>query len=410
MGFFLTEEKVQKLVDEFNSPLYVFDKNGFIKNYFALFNSMRAIYPNYQIAYSYKTNYTPYICKLVKDMGGYAEVVSDMEYCLAKKIGYSEDKIIYNGPAKGTKMFENMIGGGMVNIDNLQEAYKIAEFAKENKVQISVGIRVNIDFDDGFISRFGVEVGSDDFNSIVSTLSDAGVEINGLHFHLSRHRELSTWAKRTNLLIKIADQFLRKNLKYISLGSGMYADMETELKEQFHSVPSYEEYAQVTMQPFFEHYGKDGPIVFTEPGTTLVARYISFISKVLSIKKIKDKTFACMDGSFENLGEICTIKNIPVKKVLSGHGERAVNVDLVGYTCLEQDVMRKNYDQPIAIGDVLVFGNVGGYSIVSKPPFIQPNCSMVEVCGDDFKKIMRGETFDDVFSKFSYIEEDGEKL
>ena len=32
---------------------------------------------------SYKTNYTSYICKPVKNLGGYAEVVSDMEYQVA---------------------------------------------------------------------------------------------------------------------------------------------------------------------------------------------------------------------------------------------------------------------------------------------------------------------------------------
>ena len=28
----------------------------------------------------------------------------------------------------------------------------------------------------------------------------------------------------------------------------------------------------------------------------------------------------------------------------------------------------------VAVGDYVAFGNVGGYSIVDKPPFIQPNC------------------------------------
>lgn len=58
-------------------------------------------YDNYIPGYSYKTNYAPHICKLVKSLGGYAEVVSDMELYVAKKIGYENSEIIYNGPCKG---------------------------------------------------------------------------------------------------------------------------------------------------------------------------------------------------------------------------------------------------------------------------------------------------------------------
>ena len=66
------------------STYYVFKEKDFIDNYKSFFDTFRKYYSNYQIAYSYKTNYTPYICKLVKELGGYAEVVSKMEYDLAK--------------------------------------------------------------------------------------------------------------------------------------------------------------------------------------------------------------------------------------------------------------------------------------------------------------------------------------
>ena len=69
----------RSLLGERSTPFYVFDTQGFIENYQALQAAMQQVYPNYRVAYSYKTNYTPYICNLVKSLGGYAEVVSDME-------------------------------------------------------------------------------------------------------------------------------------------------------------------------------------------------------------------------------------------------------------------------------------------------------------------------------------------
>ena len=55
----LKQNFVSELTDKFGSPLYVFHADEFIINYISLLNAMRSIYPKYNIAYSYKTNYTP---------------------------------------------------------------------------------------------------------------------------------------------------------------------------------------------------------------------------------------------------------------------------------------------------------------------------------------------------------------
>ena len=83
----MRKDSIKQLIESHETPFYVFDEEGFIANYNKLCDAMRAYYPNYVPGYSYKTNYTPYVCQLVKSLGGYAEVVSDMEYQLAKKIG-----------------------------------------------------------------------------------------------------------------------------------------------------------------------------------------------------------------------------------------------------------------------------------------------------------------------------------
>ena len=46
------------------------------------------------------------------------EVVSDMEYTLAKRLGYPDSQIIYNGPCKGRCMEEHILNGGISNIDS----------------------------------------------------------------------------------------------------------------------------------------------------------------------------------------------------------------------------------------------------------------------------------------------------
>jgi len=397
----------KELISSIKTPFYVFDERGFISNYEALQKAMRAVYPKYTIAYSYKTNYTPYICELVKRLGGYAEVVSDMEYTLAKKLGYSNDRIVYNGPAKGECLDMHLLQGGLINIDSLDEAKRVKQLAKDNPSHLfKVGFRINLDIGENFISRFGMSPDSEELDEAIKRLNNcANLQIVGVHGHISRSRSLEAWARRAEIMLDAADKYINGIPEYISLGSGMFADMPDELKAQFGDVPTYEDYARVTMQPFANRYKDTQPIVFTEPGTTIVARYLDFITRILSIKKIRGRYMATMDGSYENLGEICTLKKLPIKVVKSHNGKHYNSIDIVGYTCLEQDIMYSGYSGKLGTGDVLVFENVGGYSIVSKPQFILPNCSMVAYESDGtVKEIMRHETFDDVFSKFVFSE------
>lgn len=401
---------IKSLIKSNSTPFYLFDEAEFINNYRTLESIFKAIYPDYHISYSYKTNYTPFICELVKHLGGYAEVVSDMEYTLAKKLGYNNTNIVYNGPSKGPEMYEHLENNGILNIDSLDEAKRIGTYcnAHINK-QYKVGIRINMDLGTDFISRFGLEDDSPELLETIKVIRNTNnLKLVGLHCHISRCRGLEAWRQRSAIMLSMADKYIDGIPEYISLGSGMYADMTDYLKSQFggSTVPSYEDYAEAAIRPFAEHYkdSAEKPKLFTEPGTTVVARYLSFISKVLSIKQIRGRNIANMDGDYHNLGEICTIKKLPTYVIPGGNNQTYYNnIDIMGFTCLEQDVMMSGWSGELAEGDIIVFENCGGYSIVSKPQFIKPQSAMyVKRVSGDIKMIMRPESFDDVFGKFIF--------
>lgn len=404
-------ETIKKLIKKNGTPFYLFDEGGFIKNYRKLEDTFRSIYPNYQISYSYKTNYTPFVCQLVKNLGGYAEVVSDMEYTLAKKLGYANNQIVYNGPSKGENIFEHIENQGILNLDSLDETKCVVAYCKAHfDKQYTCGMRINMDLGSAnFISRFGLEPNSEDMLAVIKLIRDTpNLELIGLHCHISRCRGVDAWAERAKIMLNMADNYINGVPRYISLGSGMFADMAEYLRNQFggDSVPTYEDYCKATIAPFAEHY-KDvdnKPILFTEPGTTVVARYLSFVSKVLSIKHIRGRWIANMDGDYHNLGEICTMKKLPTHVIAGGNEQKRYdNIDIMGFTCLEQDVMVPAWNGKLAEGDVIVFDNCGGYSIVSKPQFIKPQSAMfAKRINGNIQLIMRAETFDDVFNKFSF--------
>ena len=398
-----------ELIKEYGSPLYVFHDAEFIENYDHLCRAMREYYPNYLPAYSYKTNYTPHICKLVKSLGGYAEVVSDMELYVALKLGYKHEHIVYNGPCKGPQMEEHVLNGGISNIDNKAEAERIIALAKYHpNINIKVGIRINTDIGANFISRFGLEIYADEMEEVVSKLKqEPNIKVVGLHMHVSRARYLEAWQKRIDNILDAADKYIDGIPEYIDLGSGMFADMEDSLKNQFSiKVPSYEEYSEVVAGTMAKHYinAKEKPLLMTEPGTTVVSRYLSLLTTVTGVKTIRGNHYALVDADYHNTGETSRMMKVPFTLYSCGNGEEAgENPDIMGFTCLEQDCIYKQFPQKVKVGDVIEFRNIGGYSVVYKPPFIQPCCAMVAIKKDSTVVIAkRKETFEDIFKTFTF--------
>lgn len=401
---------LKELENRYGSPLYLFNEEEFISNYNSFVASFQKYYPKYQLSYSYKTNYTPYVCKLVKELGGYAEVVSDMEYSVAKAIGYAPSQIVYNGPYKGELGKESLLNGGIINVDNLEEMRHVCEIASEHSdKKLEIGIRVNINIGQHFISRFGIDSDSADLQTAFDMVAEIdNLEVVGLHCHIGQSRTLEAWSNRAKIMLQLADKYFPNTPpKYIDMGSGMFARMEEALAKQFgDNIPTFEDYAAAVAIPFAEHYKhlsqQDKPILFTEPGTTVINSYIDFIGKVESIKHIKGHEFCVLNCSKDNLGDICKMKKLPLRVYHdSNPQEELKSASFVGYTCLEHDVMYTEYAGKLAVGDYVVFGNVGGYSNVSKPPFIFWNCPMIaKHPSGEYNVMKRGETFEDVFKTY----------
>lgn len=414
----LSNEQVNNLCSIYGSPLYIFHVDDFIENYYNLLNAIRKYYSKYNIAYSYKTNYTPRICKVVKELGGLAEVVSNMEYNLAKKIGYENHNIVYNGPVKGEGLFSHVKNGGVANIDSLDEMATIVEFAKDNpRLSIRIAFRVNIDIGQGFISRFGLDAYEDEQFDASSELHYAfnivkkqpNISVVGLHCHIGRSRGIKAWQNRIRIMFVLIDRYFKEFPEFIDLGSGMNSVMEPVLAEQFgETIPKFSEYAEIIGKAMSDKYGglptDEQPFLFTEPGTTLISGCMSFLGRVETIKTVKGKTYITFNCSGGNMGDICHLKNLPIEIYHNGGDFKKVNdATFVGYTCLENDYMYKGFDGEIAVGDIVQFRNVGSYSNVFKPPFILPNCAMAQINEKgESELIKQKETMDDLLHTYVF--------
>ena len=165
----MDKQIIKKLQAEYGEAFYLLDSAQFRKNFAELKAAFNDIYPNWNIAYSYKTNYTPKLCKIVNELGGYAEVVSEMELEIAKRVGCKMDRVIWNGPVKNVPIMEQfLLDGGTINIDCIEELEQVKNIHNRHADKlINVGIRCNYDVNDGVVSRFGFDIDGEDFMEAV---------------------------------------------------------------------------------------------------------------------------------------------------------------------------------------------------------------------------------------------------
>ncbi|MBR5822715.1 MAG: pyridoxal-dependent decarboxylase [Paludibacteraceae bacterium] len=403
----LTSETMSELCDVYGNAFYLLDSKKFSNNFVELSNEFKKIYPNFNIAYSYKTNYTPKLCKIVNENGGYAEVVSEMELEIALRIGVEATKIIWNGPIKNQdKIKQLLLMGGTVNIDSVFEIETIKKIAHQNpNHRLNLGIRCNFDVGDGVISRFGFDIDSIEFEQALDFIKNIeNVHLINLQCHFAK-RNVEYWPARAKGMATLALR-VKERLGYIpdriDIGGGLFGHMDDTLKAQFSTtIPTYEDYAKAAASVFAEHFPNLETELLIEPGSALVGDCMKFVGKIETIKTVRNKTFATMLGSQKNIsmGGV----NPPIFVIKSGTERKHYeNVDIVGYTCIEGDVLYHDYEGDLSVGDYVVFSNCGSYSLVMKPPFILPNFPVIDISGNKVELIKRQEYFDDIFHTFSF--------
>jgi len=401
MGIELSKDILDNLKSEYGEAFYLLDSEQFKTNFIELKAAFSLIYSNFNIAYSYKTNYSPKLCRIVNDLGGYAEVVSEMEMELALRIGVNPRNIIWNGPIKNPIEVEKfLLKGGVVNIDSVDELGLIKEVVEKYSNDIfRLGIRCNYDVNDGVVSRFGIDVESEDFNSVLAYISSSSnIDLVNLQCHFAK-RQIDYWPARARGMIDLIDR-IGIVPKRIDLGGALFGKMAESLKEQFSSaIPDYVDYAKAVATIFYDRFGDNGPELIIEPGSALVGDCMKFVGTVKTIKNIRGKYIATVLGSQKNIS--MTGVNPPIEVIAGGEAQGFYeSIDLVGFTCIEGDVLYKNYRGRLAKGDAIVISNCGSYSLVMKPPFILPNFPVLDISNEKTEVIKRAETFDDIFHTF----------
>lgn len=385
---------------QFSTPCFIFDEAEFQRGVAGFHDALALKFKSVAIGYSVKTNSLPYALMQAHRFGCKAEVVSHDEYRLARLCGFAPNDIIYNGPMKSWETFhEAMVGGAIVNIETKRELQWLDRLSEGHVY--NVGLRLNINIskvspedadgeDDN--SRFGFSDETDEFADAVNFISSRSkLRLAGLHIHRTAH---SRSPRFYELSIEYAASVIKKydlDLDYLDVGGGYFGI--------FPNKPTFEDYAESFYRPL-KKAGLENLKIIVEPGNALTASCFKFLSEVIDVKKVDEKTrFVTTDGSRNDIDPFFK-KTDYLKEILYKSDNRDTEPlqIITGCTCLEYDRLFTLTNKPrLEVGDRILYNNVGAYTMTLSPQFIRlwPRVYAVDREGE-YKLVRRESRAEDI--------------
>jgi len=252
----------------------------------------------------------------------------------------------------------------------------------ENQDKSSIGLRVNpkISFSDDprydpcrQFSKLGVDI-----NDLLN--GDSINTIKGLHFHtvFAATQYTALFQTLTKLRSLMGEKF--EVLDWLNFGGGYF----------YGQIADNEGFCQVVTQ-LRDEFGVD---IYIEPGNAIVGKAGYLLCTVIDCFNSDGKAVAVLDTSVNHHPEVFEFQRQPE---LVGHDPTGrYSALLAGSTCLAGDLFGEyRFNQPLQVGERLVFKHVGAYSLVKANRFNGYNLPDVYMANEDQIRRIKQYSYED---------------
>lgn len=389
-----------ELVARHGSPLFVFSERTLVSRQHELRDALALRFPRSQLAWSYKTNYLDAVCRVFHREGSWAEVVSELEFDKARRLGVPGEHILFNGPYKPEAALEKAFGAGAhVHLDHFDELLLAERVAARLGLRPKVSLRVNMSVvGTPPWSRFGFNLENGQALDAARRLVAGGrLHLTGLHCHIGTFvQDVEAYRQEARKLAEFANLLRRElsvRMETIDLGGGLAS--RNTLHAQYlpgeQTTPSFAQYTEAMADGLsaLETAGGEQPTIFLESGRALVDEAGFLVTTVHATKRLPDGRRALvLDAGVNVLPTAAWYRHdvVPAQD-FAGTPEPSV---LVGPLCMAIDVLR---DQllfpPVGPGELLVFKNVGAYNVTQWMQFIVARPAVVLVSRSGESAVIR---------------------
>ena len=401
---------IDHLVAAHGSPLFVFSETTIRHTIRQARESFTTRYPNITFCWSYKTNYLDAICSIFHQEGSIAEVVSEMEYDKARRLGVAGSDIIFNGPNKSIKALTKAASeGAKIHIDHFDEIDDLEAVADKLGLTIPVAIRLNLDAGIQPVwGRFGFNLESGQALDAARRITMGGkLKLIGLHCHIGTFiLEPDAYRIQIEKMVAFGYQLEEKLgiiIEYYDVGGGLPS--KSNLKGSYMpaeiSVPAIDSYAEKLAEGLNNALRPgDYPRVYIESGRGLIDEAGYLITTNKASKRLPDGSKSYVLDAGVNLLYTATWYkfNIETDRELTGMGELS---QLNGPLCMNIDIVDEGIMlPPMPRGTRLILSPVGAYNVTQAMQFIEYRPASVLITEESKIELIReAESLQDLVGK-----------
>jgi diaminopimelate decarboxylase len=358
----LSRELQLKAVNDFKTPLYLYDGDKVVQCYRELYDFIK--WPKLKIHYAMKANYNFQLLKLLNEQGASLDTVSPAEVLLAFKAGFNSDQIIYtanNLTEDEVEMVHSL--GVLMNIGSLS---RLERFGQKYP-GTNICLRFNPDVVDGGhkhimtggdLTKFGILM--KDVDQVLEITKKYNLTVVGIHEHTGsglQHTESVFQSMKNIMAIATAKNF--PNLKFLDFGGGFKVPYEPNETP----IDYLEMGAEITrlFSEYCKEYGRELEMYF-EPGKYIVAEAGYLLVEVNTIKDNNGRIIVgCNSGFPQLIRPMLYDAYHHIVNLSNPHGEPKL-YDICGNICETGDRFAEQREiAEIREGDILSIENSGAY-------------------------------------------------
>jgi diaminopimelate decarboxylase len=374
------------------TPAYIFYENKFQE---MVANVKHALGEKIPLCYSIKAN--PFLLNCLPEALSMIEVCSPGELSICEEMHIAPERIIYSGVMKETEDIERAVRLEV----GIMTGESLLHVQLENEACLKYGVRkkVILRFSSG--NQFGMS--KEDICSVIANrFGYPGLEIVGLHYYSGTQKKLRSIEKDLQrlegLLTTLRDDYGFEP-ELVEYGPGLPVEyFQPDMVEQ--DKATLTQAAEVICR-FAEKY----PLGI-EMGRFLASSCGVFVTQVKDIKRINGENYVICDGGIHHLkyyGQTMAMKIPPVAQASSVEEllkksatlYRPENMEnttedreeycLCGSLCTVADVLVRSIElSPLSIGDYLMFGKCGAYSVTEGASmFLSRDLPGIYLCKED---------------------------
>lgn len=394
---------VDELAKQYGTPLYIYRENAIRESFQSLKNAFPEI--RTRIHYAVKANSNPWILKILREEGAWADVVSPGEIYLALYAGFPVERLLFTQNSVSDEEMKFALEKKVrINVESISQLKRLKKLAPGTDISIRFNIYVGAGHHSHVItggpeSKFGIDW--DKTDEVKEIISNGSLNLKGIHCHIGSgilDAEMFVFAVKN--LLKTAKKF--PDLEFIDFGGGIGIPYKAHEQKPI-QVKALAEKLIKEYRNFCIEYGKE-PDLALEPGRYLVAQSGSLLCRVTSIKKSRKYTFIGTNTGFNHLIRPAFYGSYhEIEPALKREGNR-IKAVITGNLCESGDVFTRNEDgieprlfTPIEEGDLLIIQNVGAYGFSMASHYNSfPLPAEVLIKGKESKLIRKRETLEEL--------------